>query len=292
MSSSMKHQYMGSCVPRLSGFHGFRYGVAMQQLLLSWILIGILKLPADQVGLIQAVIGLPGVFVMLAGGASADHADARRMLIRFYLLAPIPLFLVLVEQWQLLGVASVIFWGLGMTVVQSASMPGQQALLNRIAGKNIQQGVTAATAIGFVVQVVGLILAGQIDTVGVTPVLFAQALGLCLAGAMMIRLPVASPEPTAADAGAEERRGALAGIRQGLRATYDHPLIVNVLAITFASSIFNAGAFITVFPFIVARVMTVPLGFALLMAVFLPVPRCRTSCSCVINPCFGPAGCS
>ena len=259
--------YLGS-----TGFSGM--ALAMQQLLLSWILIGILKLPADQVGLIQAVIGLPGVFVMLAGGASADRTDARRMLIRFYLLAPIfPLFLVLVEQWQLLGVASVIFWGLGMTVVQSFSMPGQQALLNRIAGKNIQQGVTAATAIGFVVQVVGLILAGQIDTVGVTPVLFAQALGLCLAGAMMIRLPVASPEPTAADAGAEERQGALAGIRQGLRATYDHQLIVNVLAITFASSIFNAGAFITVFPFIVARVYdgTGSWLLALLMAVFFAV---------------------
>ena len=156
-----------------------------------------------------------------------------------------------------------------MTVVQSFSMPGQQALLNRIAGKNIQQGVTAATAIGFVVQVVGLILAGQIDTVGVTPVLFAQALGLCLAGAMMVRLPIASPEPAAADAGAEERHGALTGIRQGLQATYEHPLIFNVLAITFASSIFNAGAFITVFPFIVARVYDGTAWLlALLMAVF------------------------
>ncbi len=255
--------YLGS-----TGFSGM--ALAMQQLLLSWILIGILKLPADQVGLIQAVIGLPGVFVMLAGGASADRTDARRMLIRVYLLAPIfPLFLVLVEQWQLLGVASVIFWGLGMTVVQSFSMPGQQALLNRIAGKNIQQGVTAATAIGFVVQVVGLLLAGQLDTVGVTPVLFAQAVGLCLAGVMMVRTPAANPEPPAAEADQTEKLGALTGIRQGLHATYDHPLIFNVLAITFASSIFNAGAFITVFPFIVARVYDGTAWLlALLMAVF------------------------
>ena len=129
--------YLGS-----TGFSGM--ALAMQQLLLSWILIGILELPADQVGLIQAVIGLPGVLLMLAGGASADRNDARQMLIRIYLVAPIfPLFLVLMEQWRLLGVASVITWGLGITVVQSYSMPGQQALLNRIAGQNIQQGVTA-----------------------------------------------------------------------------------------------------------------------------------------------------
>ena len=65
--------YLGS-----SGFSGM--ALAMQQLLLSWILIGILELPADQVGLIQAVIGLPGVLLMLAGGASADRNDARQML--------------------------------------------------------------------------------------------------------------------------------------------------------------------------------------------------------------------
>ena len=254
--------YLGS-----SGFSGM--ALAMQQLLLSWILIGILGLPADQVGLIQAVIGLPGVLLMLAGGASADRNDARQMLIRIYLVAPIfPLFLVLMEQWQLLGVASVITWRLGMTVVQSYSMPGQQALLNRIAGQNIQQGVTAATAIGFVVQVVGLVLAGQIDNVGVTPVLFSQAISLCLAGLMMTRLPTVQSEP-ATEAGQAGSAGALAGTGQGLQATKDHPVIFNVLLITFASSIFNAGAFITVFPFIVARVYDGTAWLlALLMAVF------------------------
>ena len=41
--------------------------LAMQQLLLSWILIGILDLPADRVGVIQALIGLPGIVLMLMG---------------------------------------------------------------------------------------------------------------------------------------------------------------------------------------------------------------------------------
>lgn len=251
--------YLGS-----TGFSGM--ALAMQQLLLSWILIGILKLPADQVGLIQAVSGLPGVFLMLAGGAIADRVDARWMLIRIYLLAPLfPLFLVFMEQWQWLGVASVLFWGLGMTIVQSFSMPGQQTLLNRIAGDQIQQGVTAATAIGFVVQVVGLVLAGQIDEVGVTPVLLSQAVGLALAGAMMIRVPTARPEPVK---DAADQPGALVGIRQGLNATFEHPVIFHVLSITFASSIFNAGAFITVFPFIVVRIYD---GSAWLLAVLMAV---------------------
>ena len=35
---------------------------SMQQLLISWMLVGILVLPGDQVGLIQAIIGIPALF--------------------------------------------------------------------------------------------------------------------------------------------------------------------------------------------------------------------------------------
>ncbi len=99
-------------------------GLAMQQLLLSWILIGILELPANQVGLIQALIGIPGVFLMLMGGAIADRADPRNFLIGIYLVAPVfPVFLVAMELAGWFHVWSVIVWGLGMSVVQSYSMP-------------------------------------------------------------------------------------------------------------------------------------------------------------------------
>jgi predicted MFS family arabinose efflux permease len=64
-------------------------GLSMQQLLLNWMLIGILLLPADQVGLIQALIGVPGLILILIGGARADRADPRNFLVTIYLIAPI-----------------------------------------------------------------------------------------------------------------------------------------------------------------------------------------------------------
>ena len=238
--------------------------LAMQQLLLSWMLIGILQLPADQVGLIQAIIGIPGVLLMLMGGASADRTDPRSMLITVYFVAPIlPIFLIFMEMYQWLGVATVTLWGLGMSVVQSYSMPGQQAILNRLTSSAVQQGVTAATAIGFVVQVVGLILAGQIDTLGISPVLSLQAFGLVLAGFMMMRIaPVQSAAKPANGASSVQV------IRDGLVATYRSPIIFHTLLITFSSSIFNAGSFITVFPFIVKRIYD---GDAWLLAVLMAV---------------------
>ncbi len=223
--------------------------LAMQQLLLSWMLIGILLLPADQVGVIQAVIGVPGVFLMLMGGAIADRADPRNFLIRIYLIAPVfPLFLMLMDVSGWFAVWSVIVWGLGMGFVQSYSMPAQQAILNRISGAQIQQGVTAATAAGFVVQVVGLGMAGQIDRVGVAPVLLAQAVAIALAAWAMTRVRKVELEAQA------PRQSAVKGIVEGLRATYRSKVILNVLSINFVSSIFNAGSFMTVFPFIVKRV--------------------------------------
>ncbi len=67
--------YLGS-----TGLSGV--ATSMQQLLITWLLVGILVLPAAQVGVIQALIGLPGLILMLFGGASADRADPRTLLIR------------------------------------------------------------------------------------------------------------------------------------------------------------------------------------------------------------------
>jgi len=238
--------------------------LAMQQLLLSWILIGILELPATQVGLIQALIGFPGIFVLLMGGAVADRADPRNLLIGVYIIAPIfPVFLIAMDFGGWFAVWSVIVWGFGMGLVQSYSMPAQQAILNRVSGDHVQKSVTAATAAGFVVQVIGLGLAGQIDRLGISPVLFVQGLVIALAAWAMTRVSKVTNESP------RLRESTLRGIADGLRATYRNRVIFNVLAINFASSIFNAGAMMTVLPFIVKRVYQGDaLTLSALMAVF------------------------
>ena len=252
--SSQFRAYLAS-----TGFSGF--ALAMQQLLASWILIGILELPANEVGPIQALIGIPGIFLMLIGGASADREDPRRLLMLCYFFAPVfPLFLVVMELSGYFAVWSVVVWGLGIGTVQALSMPAQQAILNRAAGAQVQKGVTAATAIGFVVQVVGLGLAGQIDLVGVEVVLLMQGIAFAIAGWTLTLLePVPATRPLVAGS-------AMQRIGEGLRATLGNEVISRVLVINFASSIFNAGSFMTVFPFIVKRIYE---GDALILAALM-----------------------
>jgi MFS family permease len=243
-----------------TGFSGL--ALAMQQLLLSWSLIGILELPADEVGFLQALIGVPSIFFMLWGGARSDSHDPKRLLIFIYLVAPVfPIFLAMADLAGGFQVWSVLIWGLGVSVVQALSTPPQQAILNRITRNRLQQGVTAATAIGFLVQIVGLVLAGQLDRIGLALVLMFQAFSF-VGAAWAMRYIDSQPSPVAVTT------SPLTQIRRGFEATWKSVVIRNVLIINFISTIFNAGSFMTVFPFIVKRVYE---GDAVLLSILMAV---------------------
>ena len=133
---------------------------------------------------------------MLWGGASADRHDARGLLTIVYLAATVcPLGLMVAVYLGHLSLVSVTLWGLGMSIAMSFSMPAQQAILNRVAGRAIQQAVSAATAMGFVVQMVGLSIAGQLDKFGLSTVLAIQAVCLVLGAILVHRI---TPQPVAA----------------------------------------------------------------------------------------------
>ena len=220
----------------------------MQQLLLSWTLIGILEVPASQVGLIQAAAGIPGIFVMLLGGVRADDTDPRTLLIRVYLFAPVlPLFLITVVQLQQLSIQAVLLWALGMSFCVSYSSPAQQTILNRIASSSVQKAVSAATAVGFLVQIFGLGIAGTIDKFGLSPALAFQATCVGLGAFAVRRL---HPQPPVI----QKTESPFKNLADGFREIYKQRDIMQTLIINFTSSVFNAGAFMTVFPFIVKEI--------------------------------------
>lgn len=234
--------YLGS-----TAFTGIAF--SMQQLLISWMLVGILLLPADRVGATQAIIGIPGIFLMLWGGAAADRIDPRGLLIKVYSVAwLIPIGLAIFVNSDLLNVWTVMAFGLAMSTVTSFSNPASQSILNRVAGRQVQRAVTTSTAIIFMMQIVGLTLAGQMERLGLATVLSIQ--GACLlAGAFAVRRISGQASEYSAHGVPTWRV-----IADGLRATYAHRTIFHTLLINLVSSVFNAGAFMTVLPFIIKRV--------------------------------------
>lgn len=248
--------YLGSMA-----FSGIAF--SMQQLLVSWLLVGVLLLPGNRVGLAQAIIGVPGIALMLWGGASADRMDPRTLLLRVYRVAPaIPLALLLFLRAGELDVTAVTLFGLAMSTVAAFSSPAQAALLSRIAGGAVQQVVSASTATMFLVQVIGLSVAGQLERLGLASVLLLQASFLGL-GVLAVRridaLPTAAPE---------RPEPVWRGVIEGLRATRRNRVVSGVVVINFLSSVFNAGAFLTVLPFVIKRVYQ---GDAFLLATMMVV---------------------
>ena len=146
------------------------------------------------------------------------------------------------------SVWTVTAWGLGISAAMSFSGPAQQAVLSRIAGRDLQRAVTASTAITMFTYTLGLGAAGQLDRIGLRQVLIVQT--ICLAGgALWIRR--IGPQPLN-DAGSAEP--AWRRILEGFRASHRQRPVFDAMTVNFVSSIFNAGGFLTAFPFIVRQV--------------------------------------
>ena len=247
--------------------------IAMQQLLLAWILIGVLELPASEVGLVQAIVGIPGIILILLGGAKADGMDPRSLLIKVYACAPVlPLFLVAMLIFLQIALWNILLWGLGMSFVISYTSPAQQALLNRVARGEVQKSVSAASAIGFIVQIMGLAVAGTLEVLGLIPVLLIQLACFALAALMVARISRSEPKTAT-------RESTLLQLKKGLAAIAANPVIAQTLSINFISSIFNAGSFMTVFPFIVRRIYE---GDAFLLSMMMVIFYCGATTSSLV----------
>ena len=260
-----------------TGFSGI--ALAMQQLLLAWILIGILELPASEVGIVQAVVGIPGIILILVGGAKADGMDPRSLLIKVYALAPLlPLFLIIVLDIYRINIWNVLPWALGMSFVISYTSPAQQALLNRVARGGVQRSVSVATAIGFIVQILGLAVAGTLEVIGLIPVLLIQLVCFGFAAIMVSRIsPIVARLTTS--------ESTISQLRAGIEAIATDKVIAQTLSINFISSIFNAGSFMTVFPFIVRRIYE---GDAFLLSMMMVIFYCGATASSLVMMRFMP----
>ncbi|MCP4753571.1 MAG: MFS transporter [Proteobacteria bacterium] len=231
-----------------TSFVGFSF--AMQMLLVTWLLIGVLDTSPERVGLAQAIIGVPGFLLMLWGGVSADRVDPQRLMTRTYGFGVLPpLLLAAVVLGGHLSFWTVTLWAVAMSVVVSYAGPAHTAALNRVSGSQVQEGVGAATAFGFVVQIFGFALAGQLDAVGVETVLATQSLSMLVGCLMIRRLTGLSPARRG-----ETMASAWVGLKDGLAIIVGDRLILWVMMLNLISMIFNYGTFTIVLPFILTKV--------------------------------------
>ncbi len=219
--------------------------MSLQGFLITWMMVGILQAPADQVGFGRALIEMPGLVILLVGGVLADRTDGRRLLVGMHLAIAIPsLVIATVVHGGLLSFWVVIAFGIAVSGLQAASDPARQSILSRVTRTDIQRTVTLMTIITSLAGLCGVWLGGKLDSIGLVVMLLLQAACFAIGAEAARRMPAMPPSP------ARGRPDLLAGIT----ATWRIPLIRNIIGLNFLSSLVNAGAYIVAIPFIVKEV--------------------------------------
>ena len=236
-------------------------GMSLQGFLFTWLLVGTLETPADQVGIARSVAEFPPLLILLLGGVLGDRLNGRHFLTAMHLLMALPPLLIIgVFEAGALSYGWVVVFGVLMASIQAFSDPARQSTLSRVSRLDVQRSVTIMTIFTSGVGIGGFYLGGQLDVLGLSTVLLIQALIFALGMVATWRLP---DLPAVAVPSARPALGA------GLRALWQLPLVRNVIGLNFASSLFNAGAYIVAIPYIVKEVYAGDAGFfATVMTIF------------------------
>ena len=133
----------------LAGVSSWFASSGMQTIVFPWLVTVVLHEPAARVGIAQMSLMAPSIFLMLLGGAVADRADCRRLLVRGHLVAALPpLLLGVVIARGGLAYGGLIAYALAVGTAGAFVMPARDAMLTRVAagGLGTSAALTGAAA--------------------------------------------------------------------------------------------------------------------------------------------------
>ncbi len=217
----------------------------IQSVLFPWLILVQLQESAGRLGIAQTLSMLPGLVIILFAGLVADRVGSRRILIIVHILAAIPVIgLAVLLLLGYLYYPVLLIYAFVAGAIGTFSQPARDALLNQVAGNQIQRTVTISLGITFSAQVIGYGLASQADRYGPVLLLLIQAGMLLFGGWAAFKL------------NAGQERGSVGGkswqqIKEGLLIVRQSTRMWPAFLLTTAQSIFFAGTFVVTLPLMV-----------------------------------------
>jgi MFS family permease len=222
----------------------------VQTILFPWLVAVALREPAARVGIAQTAMMAPAIVFMLLGGAVADRADGRRLLIAYHLMASAPpLALAGLAMAGALSYPVLIGYALVAGTLGAFMMPARDALLTRVVSRQRERAIAITSATQFVCQIGGIVAAGRAHAVGVATLLTVQGT-LCALGALAVWRLAAAPPRSAGPAGESRLRAMLDGLREARASERIFPVMVSMLAV----GVLYGGSFAVILPLIVRDV--------------------------------------
>jgi MFS family permease len=222
-------------------------GLGLQQVMLPWLVAGELEASAEWIGLVQTANMLPGLVLLIVGGAVADRRDPRSLLTLLHVLATLPpLALATAIGQDGLSIGVVALCALAMGSLNAFSNPARDSLLSEVAGSDVARAVTGLTIAQFGSQGVGMLVAGAARWAGLVPVLILQASAVLLGALLSRRIPRRRSPPPA-------HGPSLGEFLVGLRIVLRSPLRA-VLALTCGIGLLFSASYNVVLPVLVRDV--------------------------------------
>ncbi len=218
----------------------------IQMVLYPWLVAVYLHESPTRVGLAQMASQLPMLLLILWGGWLGDRVDQRRLLIGLNSAMALPPLIVAYLFIQGHFNYTLLFcWALVGGTFAAFVQPARDALLNRVAGVDVQRVVTITIGVQFGVQTIGFFIGSAADRVGPPVLLVTMSLFMVLAALATWRIPRLAP------AVSQTRQHPLQSIAEGIRLAWRDDAIRPAILQTFSVGIFFAGAYMVLLPLMV-----------------------------------------
>ncbi|AOS98593.1 enterobactin exporter EntS [Microbulbifer aggregans] len=245
----------GTMTARLSrfllGYGGTALATGLQVILLPWIAITVVDLPALHLGWVQASVLLPNLVFLLFGGVLADRRDPALVAGLACLgLALCHSALLLYFSYRVPELPVLLLYGISLGTCTAFLQPARDNLVHRSAHpaetrsghSGVQHTVTWMMLAQYGGQAIGMLLASRFDQWGLERLLSIQVSVLLVAAVLLFSLRLSSRE------GPRRRQLPLTLIVEGMTQAWQRPALRELIALVAFNGFVHIGVFLVVLP--------------------------------------------
>jgi len=235
----------------LLGYSGTSLATGLQVILLPWIAVAVVGLPALHLGWVQASVLLPNLAFLLIAGALADRRDSAAVAALACLgLAFCHSGLMLYFSYRIPNLFLLLLYGVSLGVCTAFLQPARDNLVQRCARdrqgqtseSRVQKTVTWMMLAQYGGQAVGMLLASRFDHWGAQLLLGIQVAVLSVAALFLLSLREKGPRAPA------DEKLPHTQILEGLAQTWRRPALRELIALMAFNGFVHIGVFLVVLP--------------------------------------------
>ncbi len=227
------------------------FATGAQLVILPWLAVNELQLPANQVGWVQSAVLFPSLLLMLVGGAVADKSRRGGLLPLLYLVMVAchgaMLWILNAGGLQLL---SVLAYAASLGAVAAFIQPLRDRVLPQLiqAPSALQSSVVKVSLCIYVAQAFGVVLAGQVDGLSFQVIILIQALALSICALFLLGLLRFSSTVKADENVPSATGSASVSIGDGMKFVRRHPVLKHLIALVGFNGFMHIGVFVVALP--------------------------------------------